>query len=225
MDRHRRRMLLALGLAPFAAPTAVFAQAAPGGYLELNPPLPVETRGKIEVIEFFWYGCPHCYDFEPLIEPWAGKLSSDVQFRRIPAVFNNPQWMFDARIFYAFEALGLVEKLHRPLFDAIHRDRLRTTNAESGPQLQMSAPMGEWLRKHDVDPKKFDEVMKSFTVQSKTRRSAQLSLAYRITGTPAMAVQGRYTINLGDDVPTFAAMLKTADYLIAVVRKGMAAKS
>jgi len=216
MDRHRRRMLLALGLAPLAAPVSALAQAKPDTYLVLNPPLPVETRGKIEAIEFFWYGCPHCYDFEPLIEPWAKKLPSDVQFRRIPAVFNNPQWTFDAQIFYAFEALGLVEKLHRPLFDAIHRDRLRTNEP---------AAFDEWLRKHDVDPKKFDDVMKSFSVQSKTRRSAQLSLAYRITGTPAMAVQGTYTINLSEEVPTFSAMLQTADYLIGVARKGMAART
>jgi len=217
MDRQRRSMLLALGLAPLAAPVTALAQAAASGrYIELDPPLPVEAQGKIEVVEFFWYGCPHCYDLEPKIEPWAKKLPADVKFRRIPAVFNNPQWTLDASIFYAFEALGLVDKLHRPLFDAIHRDHLRTNDP---------AALDEWLRKHDVDSKKFEEVRKSFGVQSKTRRSQQLSLAYRITGTPAMAVQGRYTINLSEQVPTFDVMLQTADYLIGVVRKGMAAKS
>ena len=208
---------LITGLVVFFAAGLAQAQPTAGAeYRALSVAQPTDIPGKIEVIEFFWYGCPHCYDFEPVIEPWAKKLPSDVHFRRIPAVFNNPQWTFDAQIFYTFEALGLVEKLHRPLFDAIHRDRLRTNEP---------AAFDEWLRKHDVDPKKFDDVMKSFSVQSKTRRSAQLSLAYRITGTPAMAVQGTYTINLSEEVPTFSAMLQTADYLIGVARKGMAART
>ncbi|HXZ93598.1 MAG TPA: thiol:disulfide interchange protein DsbA/DsbL [Burkholderiales bacterium] len=213
MDALRRRMLLALGVAPLAAPLAALAQAAPGGYLKLDPPVPVDTPpNKIDVIEFFWYGCPHCYRLEPLIEPWAKKLPADVVFQRIPAVFNNPQWTLDARIFYAFQALGLVQRLHRPLFDAIHRDGLRTADA---------AALDEWLRKHDVDTGKFDEVMKSFSVQSDTRRSMQLSLAYQITGTPALGVQGRYTIN-SDAVKSHEALLQTTDYLIGVVRKGVA---
>jgi thiol:disulfide interchange protein DsbA len=206
-------MLLAFGVAPFAAPLAALAQGTPGGYLTLDPPIPVDTPpSKIDVIEFFWYGCPHCYRLEPLIEPWAKKLPPDVVFQRIPAVFNNPQWLLDARIFYAFQALGLVQRLHRPLFDAIHRDGLRTADA---------AALDEWLRKHDVDTNKFNEVMKSFSVQSDTRRSMQLSIDYRITGTPALGVQGRYTIN-SDAVKSHEALLQTADYLIGVVRKGTA---
>ncbi|MGE5130301.1 MAG: thiol:disulfide interchange protein DsbA/DsbL [Sphingomonadaceae bacterium] len=213
MDSLRRRMLLAFGVAPLAAPLAALAQGAPGGYLTLDPAIPVDTPpNKIDVIEFFWYGCPHCYRLEPLIEPWAKKLPADVVFQRIPAVFNNPQWLLDARIFYSFQALGLVQRLHRPLFDAIHRDGLRTADA---------AALDEWLRKHDVDTTKFNEVMKSFSVQSDTRRSMQLSIDYRITGTPALGVQGRYTIN-SDAVKSHEALLETADYLIGVVRKGMA---
>ena len=214
MNLQRRRIVLALGLAPLAAPLSSLAQPAPGQYIELSPPLPVDTPGKINVIEFFWYGCPHCYDLEPLIEPWAKRLKPDVAFRRVPAVFNNPQWALDAQIFYALDALGLVERLHRALFDSIHRDHLRTADLDA---------LHEWLRSHKVDVKKFDATMRSFGVQNQLRRSAQLSIAYQITGTPAMAVQGRYTIN-SDAVRSHQALLSVTDYLIDVVRKGMAKK-
>src|SRR5574340_1470878 len=107
-------------------------------YTELKPPQPVETKGKIEVIEFFWYGCIHCYNLEQYIEAWEKKLPKDVEFRRVPAVFS-PRWGYDASIFYTFEALGVLNKLHRPLFDAIHKDHLRTDDQQA---------MGEWLQKH-----------------------------------------------------------------------------
>ena len=172
-------------------------------YSELKPALPVETQGKIEVIEFFWYGCPHCYNLEPQLESWLKKLPPDVQFRRVPAVFNA-RWGHDAAIFYTFEALGVLDKLHRPFFDAIHREGLRTDNPEA---------LAQWLQKNGVDPKKFNETMKSFAVQSKTRRAVQLTTGYGIEGTPAMAVQGRYVVNAGDD------LFKTVNALIEAARK------
>jgi thiol-disulfide isomerase/thioredoxin len=103
----------------------------------LKPELPVETQGKIEVLEFFWYGCPHCYSLEPLLETWLKKLPADIQFKRVPAVFNE-RWAKDAAIFYALEASGNLERLHRPLFDAIHRDRLKTDDGQA---------LGQWLAK------------------------------------------------------------------------------
>src|SRR5690606_13492249 len=143
-------------------------------YTELKPPLASEaTNGKIEVLEFFWYGCIHCYNLEPQIESWQKTLPKDVEFRRVPAVFKQ-RWALDASIFYAMEALGVLDKLHRPLFDAIHKDRLRTDNPEA---------LNEWLQKHGVDAKKFSDTMRSFGVQSKTRRAAQLTVAYKIDGT------------------------------------------
>jgi len=215
MNPDRRRIVLALGLAPLAYPLAALAEVpSPDKYLVIKPPMPVETPGKINVIEFFWYGCPHCYDLEPLIEPWIKRLPSDVAFHRVPAVFSNPQWTHDAQVFYALDALELIPKLHRPLFDAIHQDHLRTADPEA---------LHQWLRNQGVDVKKFDAAMKSFGVQSRVRRAAQLSIAYQITGTPAMAVQGRYTINL-DNLSGFPELLSITDYLIGVARKGMAGK-
>ena len=208
MNRSRRNLSLALGLAALGAPLALRAQQLRPGvdYVVLKPELPVDTQGKIEVLEFFWYGCPHCYGLEPLLETWLQKLPADVQFRRIPAVFNE-RWAKDAAIFYALEASGNLERLHRPLFDAIHRDALKTDNGQA---------VGQWLSKNGVDTKKFDEVGRSFSVQSKVRRAAQLSTAYRIEGTPAMAVHGRYTV--GTD-RGHNAMLATVDYLIEQVRR------
>jgi protein dithiol oxidoreductase (disulfide-forming) len=179
-------------------------------FTELKPTQAVETDGKkVEVLEFFWYGCIHCYNLEPYIETWLKKLPPDTQFRRVPAVFNQ-RWGHDAAVFYSLEAMGLLDKLHRPLFDAIHRDRLNTADE---PQFS------QWLQKHGVDAKKFIETMKSFGVQSKARRAVQLTTAYKIDGTPAMAVQGRYTIS-ADQGRSQQGMLETVNYLIDQVRKG-----
>jgi thiol:disulfide interchange protein DsbA len=176
-------------------------------YGEINPPQAAEAKGKVEVIEFFWYGCPHCYTLEPHIEAWLKKLPPDVEFRRVPAVFNQ-RWGHDAAIYYTLEAMGLLDKLHRPLFDAIHKDNLRTDNP---------AALGEWLQKHGVDPKKFTDTMKSFGVQSKTRRAVQQTVAYKIDGTPAMAVAGRYTVS-AQQGRTQQGMLDAVDSLVAKAR-------
>jgi thiol:disulfide interchange protein DsbA len=123
-------------------------------------------------------------------------------------VFNE-RWAHDAQIFYTFEALGLLDKLHKPFFDAIHRDRLRTDSKEA---------LYEWLQKNGVDLKKFDETMKSFGVQSKMRRAMQQTVAYKIDGTPAMAVNGRYTVS-ADQGGSREGMLKTVDFLVDSLKK------
>jgi protein dithiol oxidoreductase (disulfide-forming) len=155
------------------------------------------------VLEFFWYGCIHCYNLEPKLDAWLKTLPKDVQFRRVPAVLSD-RWGHDATIFYAFEAMGLLDKLHRPFFEAIHVNRLRTDNAAS---------LNGWLEKQGLDPKKVNEVARSFGVQSKVKRAIRLTSDYRIEGTPAMAVHGRYT------VPASDAMLDTVNQLVAAVRK------
>ena len=203
MNVVRRSLLVTLPAALLAAPWVAALAQRGVPYAELNPPQPVESTGKIEVLEFFWYGCIHCYNLEPRIETWLKTLPKDVEFRRVPAVFNE-RWGHDAAIFYALEAMGVLDKLHRPLFDAIHRDRLRTDKAEE---------LTPWLQKHGIDPKKFEATVKSFGVQSKTRRAVRLTSDYKIDGTPAMAVHGRYTVGAGDG------MLETVNQLVATVRK------
>lgn len=201
MKRTFQLLLAALVAAPILA-------AAQPRYTELKPPQQTENAGKVDVIEFFWYGCIHCYNLEPALESWLKTLPSDAQFRRVPAVFNQ-RWAHDAAIFYSFEALGVLEKLHRPFFDAIHRDRLRTDDAKA---------LAEWLKGQGVDPQKFNEVMKSFAVQSKTRRATLMTAAYKIDGTPAMAVDGRYTVS-AEQGGSREGMLQTVSHLIETARK------
>jgi thiol:disulfide interchange protein DsbA len=126
----------------------------------------------------------------------------------VPAIFND-RWALDAAIFYTFEAMGVLDKMHNPFFDAIHRERLKSDNKQA---------LTEWLQKQGLDPKKFDDTMRSFGVQTKVRRAAQLTAAYKIDGTPAMAVHGRYTVST-EQGRTREGMFETVDYLAATIRK------
>jgi thiol:disulfide interchange protein DsbA len=212
MDKTRRTLIAAAAAALAPVPLALRAQGD-AGYTTLPTGLPVENPAKVEVAEFFWYGCIHCYNLEPVLEAWVPKLPPDAYFRRIPAVFNE-RWAHDAAIFYAFESLGVLDKVHRPFFDAIHTDRLQTDNP---------AALREWLTRHDIDPKKLETTMKSFGVQSKLKRAAQLTTGARIDGTPALMVQGRYTIS-AEQGRSREGMLANAERLIPLVRKTLAAK-
>jgi thiol:disulfide interchange protein DsbA len=194
---------------------AVGAQGAPTegiDYAELKPPQATDAPGKIEVVEFFWYRCPHCYALEPDLNAWLKRLSRDVQFRRIPGILNE-DWAVDARIFYTLEALGETGRLHRPLFDAIHQ--------QGGVRLRgdtFAKWAADWLAKQGVDRAKYDAAFHSFTVESRLRRALQMSQAYRLDGVPTLAVQGRYVVMSGQR----KAMLDTTDYLVGEARKQLA---
>ena len=213
MDRTRRSTLVALALAALGGTRLAHAQQPGVNYTVLKPEQPVTAPGKVEVFEFFWYGCIHCYNLEPELETWLRKLAPDVQFRRVLAIFN-PRWAHDAAMFFSLEAMGVGEKLHRPLFDAIHQERLRTDDAKA---------LNAWLQKQGVDVKRFEEVIKSFGVQSKVRQAQQLTVAYRIEGTPAMAVHGRYTVSI-DQGGGQRGMLGVVDHLVALTRKSLPAR-
>ena len=150
----------------------------------INPPLATD-KAKIEVIEFFWYGCPHCFDFEPIVAPWAKKLPADVVFRRVPALFPNNKWAPPARLYYTLEAMDLVDKLHRDVFNAIHLDRQRLDDEKI---------LFDWVAKKGVDVQKFGEAWSSAGVQSRVQQARDLTLASRITGVPSMVVQGKYLV-------------------------------
>jgi thiol:disulfide interchange protein DsbA len=196
-------VFFAAGLAQAQQPTAGVE------YRDLATVQPTDSPGKIEVVEFFWYGCPHCYNFEPVVTPWAKKLPRDVQFRRVPAMFNE-EYAQGARAFYALEAIGEEERLHKALFDAVHTgSRLRVGN---------EAALTEWLGKQGVDLKKFAAAYRSFSVEGKLKRAAQLTQAYKIEGVPAMAVNGKYVVNT-DNIKSFEHLLAITDYLIEQSRK------
>lgn len=148
----------------------------------INPSLPV-PKDRIEVTEFFWYGCPHCFDFEPELAAWVKKLPADVSFRRVPAVTPGNKWTSAAQLYYTLEALDLVEKLHGDVFSAIHVDRLRLDDEKI---------LFEWVGKKGVDKKKFSDAWSSSGVQSRIRQARELSQLSGLTGVPAVMVQGRY---------------------------------
>ncbi len=193
----------------FAAGLAQAEPKAGTEYQVLSAPLAADTPGKIEVIEFFWYGCPHCYVFEPVLEPWTKKLPKDTHFRRIPAIFNDA-WGQAARAYYALEAIGEAERLHKPLFDAVH--------LEAKLDVANEAALTAWLGKHGVDAKKFAAAYRSFSVEGKVKRALQLTQAYKIDGVPSMAVSGKYVISAGA-VASREQLLSVADYLIEQARK------
>jgi len=201
---------LTTGLMLFFA--AGLAQAQPTAgieYRELSAAQPTDVVGKMEIIEFFWFGCPHCYNFEPVLEPWVKKLPKDTQFRRIPAIFNE-EWAQGARAYYTLEAIGEGQRLHKPLFDAVH----------TGSRLKVAdeAALTEWLGKQGVDTKKFAAAYRSFSVEGRVKRAAQLTQAYKIEGVPAMAVNGKYVV-ITDNIKSFDQMLAVADYLLDHTRK------
>jgi thiol:disulfide interchange protein DsbA len=201
------------GLCLFAA-GARSADPQPNvNYGVLSQPQPVDADGRVEVIEFFWYNCPHCYALEPLIGPWSKKLSKDTQFKRVPAIFND-QWALAGRAYYALEAIGEVERLHRALFDAIHKDGLSITNEKA---------VAEWMGNHGVDAAKFSAAYRSFAVESKLKRALQLTEAYQFKGVPTLAVQGKYIVVAGEHGASQAEMLSITDYLIGRARKELKA--
>jgi thiol:disulfide interchange protein DsbA len=205
------RLLSALCGLLIAFATTVRAAPVEGtDYVELKPPQSVDSPGKVEVIEFFWYRCPHCYALEPELEAWVKRLPRDVQFKRVPGVLNE-DWAVDARIFYALESIGEVDRVHRALFDAIHK--------QGGVRLRGDAFakwVAEWLGKQKVDMAKYDAALHSFSVESKLRRAAQMASAYKLDGVPALTVQGRYVVLASTSQK---AMLATAETLIGEARK------
>jgi thiol:disulfide interchange protein DsbA len=177
-------------------------------YVRLSQPVAAASAPKIDVIEFFWYGCPHCNTFEPLLDAWAKKLPADVAFRRVPVAFRDEPFVAHQRIFYALEALGLVEAMHRKVFYAMHNDRQR---------LDKPADIQAFMVKNGVDGAKFLDAYNSFGVQTKARQAKLLSEQYKIDGTPAMGVQGRYWTS-GTQAGGQDKMLAVVDLLIQRVR-------
>ena len=197
---------LALGL-PAAAQGGIVEGTH---YVRLGQPVPVSVAaGKVEVVEFFWYGCPHCNAFEPALDAWVKKLPDFVAFRRVPVQFREEPFGTHQRIYYALETLGLLESMHRKVFYAIHNDRLK---------LDKPAEIAAFMTKNGVDGAKVVELMGSFAVQTRTRQAKQLAEAYRIDGVPALGIQGRFFTS-GSLAGGQDRMLVVADFLIQASRK------
>ncbi len=212
------KSLLATLLLFFTA--SLHAEAAPQQDVEyiLTPQvLATENPAKVEVVELFWYGCPHCYHLDPQLNGWVKKLPKEVNFKRIPGVFN-PGWQPMAKAFYTMEALNLTEKLHANLFEAIHNQKLFKPENE--------VAIIDWITKQSgLDRKKVEDTFNSFSVSTKVARAVQFSKASGAQGVPALFIDGKYytsvkmaTSALPDNISQERAhteLLKVADYLIA----------
>jgi thiol:disulfide interchange protein DsbA len=198
----------ALGL-----PGMVFAQGKKpqegDEYLILGRPVNTEApQDKVEVIEFFWYSCPHCNAFEPRLEAWIKKLPSDVVIKRVPVAFRD-DFVPQQRLFYTLEAMGKLEELHGKVFQTIHANREPINKEES---------IVEWAGKQGLDKAKFKELYNSFSVSSKARRATQLQDAFKVQGVPALGIAGRYYTD-ATLAGNMDRALQVTDYLIAEARK------
>jgi thiol:disulfide interchange protein DsbA len=189
-------------------------------YVRLGQPLPVMLPGKIEVIEFFWYECPHCNAFEPALEAWAKQLPPDVVLRRVPVWFREEPFTAQQKLYYAIESMGLVPTLHRRVFYAIHNEHERLRTPED---------IAAFVLKNGIDPVKFMPVYGSFAVETKSQQARQIAAAYKIDAVPAMGVQGRFytngslaNTNVTPSLPERSneRMLVVVDALVARVRQG-----
>lgn len=179
-------------------------------YLALDKAVPVEApKGKVEVIEFFWYNCPHCNAFEPKLESWIKKLPSDVVMKRVPVAFRD-DFVPQQRLFYTLEAMGKLDELHGKVFNAIHAERIPVNREDN---------ITAWIDKQGLDKAKFVQLYNSFSVSTKARKATQLQDAFKVQGVPALGIAGRYYTD-GSLAGNMDRALQVTDYLIAEARKG-----
>ena len=176
-------------------------------YVELANPVPVAEPGKIEVVELFWYGCPHCYAFEPTINRWAAKLPADVHFVRIPAMFGGP-WDAHGQLFLTLDAMGVENKVHAAIFNAIQKEGKRLTDKND---------MADFVATQGVDKDKFLQTFDSFAIKGKIAQAKELAKKYEVSGVPTLIVNGKYRFDLGTAGGPEQA-LNVADQLIAKER-------
>jgi thiol:disulfide interchange protein DsbA len=207
-----RLISLTAGASALVSATRALAQGEPvegTSYVKLSQPIPMAAGGKIEVVEFFWYGCPHCSIFEPTLAAWQKKLPADVSFRRAPVVFREEPFTTHQKLYYSLEAMDLVDAMQRKVFHAIQVDQAK---------LDKLPDILTFMAKNGVDTAKFTDAFNSFSVQTKARQAKQLAEAYRIDGVPTLGIHGRYYTS-----PSLAGSpekaLSVADYLIQRSRK------
>ncbi|RIX47418.1 MAG: thiol:disulfide interchange protein DsbA/DsbL [Rhodocyclales bacterium GT-UBC] len=207
----RRSFVAALFALGAAMALPVSAQVSGRDYTAIMPVQPTDDPAKIEVLEFFSYGCPHCNDFNPLLSAWVAKQQGDVVVKKVPVTFGRAAWTNIAKLFYTLEVTGDAVRLESDIFKAIHVERANLFDEKS---------MLDWVVKKGVDGKKFSDTYNSFGVNSKVKRAEQMAQAFKITGVPALAVEGRFLVG-GKD---FNDALAITDGLIAKVRNEKSGK-
>ena len=209
----------ALALLALLFAVSAHAQLAPGkDYRVINPPQPTDSGKRVEVLEFFWYGCPHCNALQGPLRVWLKQKPADVDFKRVPAVLGD-SWIPLTWTYYALDAMGLVEKLHYEVFAAIHEQKIRLSDQQV---------LFDWIAKQGVDKQKFAETYNSFGVKSRGMRSIEMSRLYDIEGTPAIVVDGKYQVSPSMTLTPnrqvdYDRFFKVLDQVIAMARKEHAA--
>jgi protein dithiol oxidoreductase (disulfide-forming) len=203
-------LMLSLGSISFAPLSLAEAPQVGNNFDAVAQPIPTDNAAKIEVMEIFWYGCSHCYSMDTPLNAWVKKLPADVYFKRMPGL-PNASWAPMAKAFYAMETLGVGEKLHTPLFEAVHKSKSLNPTDEK-------AIMAWVTQQSKMDKAKVEAAFKSFTINTNLNRAAQTFRASGATGVPSLVIDGKYitssTMNGGNEQA-----LKVADYIIENVRK------
>lgn len=208
----KRRVFCSLAL-PLSltvlTPSRAQEQFVPGRhYVEVSPHQPTKDSKQVEVLEFFAYSCSHCSAFEPALEAWLKKLPRDVLFRRIPVTFRE-DFVIHQQLYFALEAIGLVEQLHVKVFQAFHAERKR---------LITHADIAFFAAKNGADGKRLVETMSSFGVAGKVKQATALAGGYNIEGTPSLGVNGKW-LTSGFQAGSNSRSLDVADHLIALAKK------
>ncbi len=182
---------------------APLSQAESLGYETLSPAQPTQNQDKIEVIEFFWYGCPHCYSLEPVMEKWLKTKPDNVEFIRQPAIFSS-LWGKHAKAFYVAEALGVLDKVHADFFDAIQNKKQKLSSEDQ---------LAKFFVAHGVDETQFRSTFNSFLIDAKMRQAKMMAPRYGITGVPAIIINGKYKTS-GPLAKSNTNMIKVMNQLI-----------
>jgi thiol:disulfide interchange protein DsbA len=183
------------------------ASYADDPYKLIIPVQPTQTENKIEIVEVFWYGCPHCYDFEPFVENWLEQIPEDVEFRRMPAIFNK-NWIAHAKAYFTAEKLGVLDKIHSPLFNALHKERKR---------IYSEGELKDFFVANGIDGDDFTRVFNSSEIETKFKQAFIMGQRYKISGVPAVIINGKYMTS-GSLAGSYENLLKIVDELIVKER-------
>ena len=197
--------LLVLAAASLLSISIAWAEMYEEGvhYERIVPAQPTSTVNKVEVLEIFWYGCPHCFRFEPYVERWLRKKPENAQFVRLPGIFR-PSWEVGARAYYTAELLGVFDKMHKPIFNAIHLQKRKLNTEEA---------MRDFFAENGVDKKEFIKTYNSFAVGTRLRRAKTMTSRYGIDGVPAVIVNGKYRVS-NRQTGSNAETLKVINFLV-----------
>lgn len=203
------RFLSSLLFVAFIGSTASCAEELQSGrdYSVLDQPLAV-PKDKIEVVEFFSYGCSHCKEFHPVLDAWAAKLPKDVTLRRVPVSFNRPPWARLSRLYFTLDAMGELSRLNGTVFKSLHEERINLNSDEA---------IIDWAVKNGLNGKKFGAMLSSFSVQSMVPRADKESASARIQGVPSLVVDGKYLL-INESAANFGDLLQHVDTLVAKAR-------